>query len=340
MTATGVVAHRFLVRNNHFRIAGSANIEPTGLTQVNREELLSVFGQDIGRNIFFVPLGKRRRELEAIPWVQQATLMRVLPDRILVKVVERTPIAFVRMGDQVELADADGVLLPMSAARMSRHHYSFPVITGLDANPDGALDGASRRERMALYQRFVTALDSYRTHASEQVSEIDLSDAEDLRATLPFGGTDVLAHFGAGQFLHRYQMYQAHIAEWRARYSRLIGVDLRFDGEVPLEMAPAEPTKPDVAAKTPVSTISAAAAPAAVKATAQATTKARTKARIAVKSGAHTQRSKAFSSARDRHTTKLTHAVSKASTMSANRVKQKRLQAAGSRMESSGGAAR
>ena len=122
----------YLGRDGRFRIAGSSNIEATGLTEVSRKEMLPVFGEDIGRNIFFVPLSERRRELEEIPWVEHATVMRVLPDQIRVSLVERKPVAFVRQGNTIGLVDANGVLLSMPAATMAQHHYSFPVVTGID----------------------------------------------------------------------------------------------------------------------------------------------------------------------------------------------------------------
>lgn len=229
----GIVTRNFLVRDAHFRIPGASSIESSGLSEVNRTEVLPVFGEDIGRNIFFVPLGDRRKQLESIPWVQQATVMRYLPDRLSVSIVERTPVAFVRQGNQVELADADGVILQMPPAMMAQHHYSFPVVTGI--NPQ---DPASvRRARMAVYQRFVAELDQNSQHLTEQVSEIDVTDPEDLRAVMPEQGSDILAHFGYEQFLHRLEIYKAHIGEWRGRYPKLIGVDLRYNGEVPLEMA-------------------------------------------------------------------------------------------------------
>lgn len=234
MVSAAIVTRNFLVEDAHFRIAGAASIQSTGLSEVNRADVLPVFGEDIGRNIFFVPLKARRKELEAIPWVQQATVMRYLPNRLSVSIVERTPVAFVRVGSQIELADADGVLLTMSPAMMAQHHYSFPVITGLDAQDSAA----SRKARMAVYQRFLSELDKGGQHLTAQVSEIDLSDPEDLRATMPEEGSDILAHFGEDHFLDRWQVYKAHIAEWRSRYPRLIGVDLRYDGKIPLEMAP------------------------------------------------------------------------------------------------------
>jgi len=230
---TAIVVRHFLVRDPHFRIPGASSIQTSGLSEVNRAEILPVFGEDIGRNIFFVSLSARRKQLEAIPWVQQATVMRFLPDRLSVSIVERTPVAFVREGSQVELADADGVILSMPPLMMAQHHYSFPVITGINAKD--AL--ASRRARMALYQKFVAELDQNNQHRTEQVSEIDLSDPEDLRATMPEQGSDILAHFGDDHFLERLQIYKSHLSEWRGRYPKLIGVDLRYNGEVPLEMA-------------------------------------------------------------------------------------------------------
>ena len=236
LVATGVIVRQFLIRDPHFRISGVSSIQSSGLSEVNRAEVLPVFGEDIGRNILFVPLSERRKQLEAIPWVQQATVMRYLPDRLSVSILERTPVAFVRVGPQIELADADGVILSMPPVMMAQHHYSFPVIAGI--NPQDSL--AARRTRMAVYQRFIAELDQNNQHLTEQVSEIDLTDLEDLRATMPEQGSDILAHFGEGHFLERLRVYKSHIAEWRQRYPRLIGVDLRYSGEVPLEMAPGD----------------------------------------------------------------------------------------------------
>lgn len=227
------IAH-FLQRDPRFRIAGTGNIEAAGLAQVSRAELLPVFGEDIGKNIFFIHLSERRKQVEQIPWVQRATVMRLLPDQIHVSIVERTPIAFVRQGQRIGLVDADGVLLNMPAARMTQHHYSFPVVTGIDARDPQP----SRRARMALYQQLIKDLDSSGQRLSEQISEIDLTDPEDARVLMPEQGADILAHFGDQQFLTRYQRYKAHIGEWRQQYPRLAAVDLRYEQQVVLEMTP------------------------------------------------------------------------------------------------------
>jgi cell division protein FtsQ len=235
----GLAASAYLLkicldRDGRFRISGSGNIEAAGLTEVSRTEMLPVFGEDIGRNIFFVPLSERRKQLEEIPWVESATVMRILPNQIRVTVVERKPVAFARQGGQFGLVDANGVLLTMPAAMMAQHHYSFPVVTGIAASdPQQA-----RKARMAVYQRLLAELDSNGQQLSEQISEIDLSDPQDARVLMPEQGGDILAHFGDDRFLDRYQRYKAHIAEWRQQYPKLAAVDLRNEQQVVLEMAP------------------------------------------------------------------------------------------------------
>lgn len=230
----------FLERDSRFRVAGTSNIQATGLAQVNRAEMLPVFGEDVGRNIFFVPLAERRKQLEQIPWIEHATVMRLLPDQIRVSIVERKPVAFLRQGQQIGLVDSNGVLLTMPAAAMSQHHYSFPVVTGIDGrDPLG-----SRRNRMAVYQRLVGELDANGQHLSDQISEIDLTDPEDARVLMPEQGTDILAHFGEDHFLDRYQRYKAHISEWRQQYPKLAEVDLRYDQQVVLQMTPGTNSAP------------------------------------------------------------------------------------------------
>ncbi len=231
VTTAFVMAKHFLERDGRFRIAGSEDIQAAGLTEVSRAQMLPVFGGDIGRNIFFVPLGERRKQLEQIPWVERATVMRLLPDQIRVTVVERTPVAFTRNGQRIGLVDASGVLLNMSPATMAKHHYSFPVLTGIDPGDPVA----SRKARMALYIRLMSELDTGGKHNSEQISEIDLTDPEDARVLMPAQGGDILAHFGEDHFLERYLRYQAHIAEWRQMYPHLTSVDLRYDNQVVLD---------------------------------------------------------------------------------------------------------
>jgi cell division protein FtsQ len=205
-----------------------------GNSQLTRDDLLSVFGSDIGRNLFYVPLSQRRAELERFSWVEHATVMRVLPNQLRVSVTERTPIAFVQVHGKIALADAAGVILDMSPQEIAAKHFSFPVVSGI--NPDDPL--SVRGARMALYQRFLHELDGSGEKISAQLSEVDLSDPEDVRATVPANGTDLQLQFGQDDFLTRWRNYAAHVGQWRAQYPKLAAVDLRYEHEVVLKMTP------------------------------------------------------------------------------------------------------
>jgi cell division protein FtsQ len=229
----GIGIRNFFRDDPRFRIVSSSSIQIMGNSQVTRPELLSVFGSDLGRNVFFIPLGARRNSLEQLPWVEHAIVMRLLPDQLRVAIVERTPVAFVRHGNTIGLVDAHGVLLHLPPAVMAAKHYSFPVVSGIsDQDPLPV-----RAARMHLYQQFIHDLDSGGAKVSTQLSEVDISDAEDVWALLPAEGTDIQVHFGDSDFLARYRSYQQHLPEWRQQYPHLASVDMRYENQVVLDMA-------------------------------------------------------------------------------------------------------
>jgi cell division protein FtsQ len=224
----------FFLHDERFVLPSTASIEIAGNTHITREQLLDIFGDDLERNLFRISLADRRRQLEALPWVQRATVMRLLPDHLRIEITERTPVAFVRQGTQIGLVDATGVLLDMPPNVAGDPRYSFPVITGLNVSDPLS----TRAARMQLYTRFTSSLDSTGEKISVKLSEIDLSDPEDVKALIPEGWADILVHFGDTDFLARYQRFQQLLPEWRTQYPKLASVDMRYDRQVVLEMQP------------------------------------------------------------------------------------------------------
>ena len=209
-----------------FRIDSSDNLEVGGIQNVTRAQVMEVFGGDIGRNIFYVPLAERKKQLEEIPWVGSATVMRLLPNRIKVQVAERTPVAFVSIGSKVSLIDSSGVIMEMPPKAGKK--YSFPVIVGMeDSEPL-----STRAVRMKTYMRLVRDLDSSGAHYSQALSEVDLSDPDDVKATVSDPDGTVLIHLGDDQFMQRYKIYLAYVGQWRAQFAKLNSVDLRYYPQV------------------------------------------------------------------------------------------------------------
>ena len=216
--------YRYGTHSWRFRLESSDNISLEGLQNVSRSQVMDVFGGDLGRNVFFVPLDERKKQLEEIPWVESAAVSRLLPDRLTVYIRERTPIAFVQIGSRIGLIDARGMLMDMP--RNTR--YSFPVIRGV-----GEVEPlATRTARMKIYSRLVRELDTDGAHYSKDLSEIDLSDPEDVKVTTSDPAGAVLIHLGSEQFLERYKVYMAHVQEWRQQFHKLESVDLRYDRQI------------------------------------------------------------------------------------------------------------
>lgn len=224
-----------LLHDPRFTIATSSEIQIVGNQHLTRAQVLSVFGSDVERNIFKVPLAERRADLERLPWVQHATVMRLLPNTVRVAVTERVPVAFVRQGAQIGLVDAEGVLLDMPQDVAGDPKYSFPVLTGLAAEDPLSV----RAARMDVYRKFMAELDSgvgSGEKRSQSISEVDVSNPEDVKALIASGSTDILVHFGDEDFLARYAMFEQNLPQWKQQYPKLASVDTRYDHQVVLEM--------------------------------------------------------------------------------------------------------
>ena len=211
-------------RSWRFRVESSDNIEVTGTQSVTKAQIMELMGADIGRNIFFIPLAQQKAQLEQIPWVESASVMRFVPNRLKVEIHERTPVAFARVGPRMSLIDAGGTLLELTP----KHKYSFPVILGM--NPGEPL--STRAPRMKAYAEMVRELDSGGARYSQDLSEVDLSDLEDVKVRVNDPAGDVLVHLGSSDYLRRYKIYVTHAQGWRQQFQKLESVDLRYDNQI------------------------------------------------------------------------------------------------------------
>ncbi len=222
----GLGLYRYGKHSWRFRIESSDQIEVTGAQHVAHAQIMEVMGGDIGRNIFFVPLAQRKQQLEQIPWVESASVMRFVPNRLRIEIHERTPVAFARIGSHISLIDAGGTLMELAPG--GKHKYSFAVIAGMNAGEPLS----TRAARMKNYNDLARELDSSGARYSQELSEVDLTDPEDVKVLAADSNGEVLVHLGSGNYLQRYKTYVTHVQQWRQQFDKLESVDLRYDGQI------------------------------------------------------------------------------------------------------------
>jgi cell division protein FtsQ len=166
--------------------------------------------------------------------------MRFVPNRLNVEIHERTPVAFARVGPRISLIDAGGALMELPPKRK----YSFPVILGM--NPGEPL--STRAPRMKVYMELVRELDSGGASYSQDLSEVNLTDLEDVKVRVNDPAGDVLVHLGSSDYLRRYKTYAGHVQEWRQQFHDLESVDLRYDNQIVVNPDIQKPIKPSKAA--------------------------------------------------------------------------------------------
>src|SRR5580704_2394585 len=108
---------QFLIRDPRFALSGvdgdPGAIEIAGAAHASRSEIERVFAIDLGRSVYLLPLSDRREALREVDWVKDASIARLWPNRVVVSVHERKPVAFVTLGSsRFALIDDEGVILP------------------------------------------------------------------------------------------------------------------------------------------------------------------------------------------------------------------------------------
>jgi len=228
MTAA-VYGTQFLLYSPSMLLLRPDQIELNGNRVVSREAVLQQFVHDRNRSILRVPLEARRSQLEQIPWVESASVQRILPNRLRIELTERTPVAFARNGNELALIDAHGVILD----RPRGEHLHFPIVTGVSED----LPRDQREKRMQTYEEFLKDVDLVRGGSSDHVSEIDLSNPKDLRVVMTglASATDAQAvtiHFGSGEFTGKYKMLVDNFSQWQANAGRVQSIDLQYSRQV------------------------------------------------------------------------------------------------------------
>jgi cell division protein FtsQ len=198
----------------------SDSLKIQGLQYASRAKVQRVFAADFGHSVFAVPIEERRRRLLAIDWIEDASVLRIWPDRLSVQVRERVPVAFVFLRSGVLLIDGQGVLLDPPA----QAQFTFPVLSGVREDETDE----QRRERVRAMLRLQDDLG----YLAKDVSEVNVADTENIRIVAQVDHRAIELIIGDANYARRFQNFVSHYPEIRKRSPEVKTFDLRLDDRI------------------------------------------------------------------------------------------------------------
>lgn len=222
-----VVAHTLQV--SHLAVRGNHRLS-TG-------EVFALVDGLRGQNILTIRISEWQQRLLASPWVERATIRRVLPATLEITIHERAPMGIGRIGSSLYLIDASGVIVDEYGPAYA--DIDLPIIDGLSRAPaeGGSLIDPARTE---FAGRVIASLTT-RPELVKRVSQIDVTDLHDAVVILDDDTT--LLRLGDHDFVARVQQYLDLQPALRERLAGIDYVDLRFDERLyvrPVKALPAQ----------------------------------------------------------------------------------------------------
>ena len=104
-----------------FRIS---EIALAGEREVGRSEILVLAGITDRSSLLFLDAARTRTRLLANPWIADATVLKLYPDRLRIEIKERQPFALWQKDGRVALIAADGTVLETVVPPRSTPYHS------------------------------------------------------------------------------------------------------------------------------------------------------------------------------------------------------------------------
>jgi cell division protein FtsQ len=98
------------------------------MAHLDRQRLQSVVAEAVDGGFFSVDLQRIRQQLERLPWIESASVRRVWPDTLRVRVVEQVPLAY--WGDDALVSQRGEVFRPAKLPQLN----GLAVLAGADAD--------------------------------------------------------------------------------------------------------------------------------------------------------------------------------------------------------------
>lgn len=246
--------NRLVYENKAFAIE-EVDVQTDGVIAV--DQLRRWSGVHVGQNLLRLDLARVRRDLELVSLIQSVSVERVLPHLLRIRVIERSPIAQIKLlkpapsgGIEVGifLLDADGyVIVPLDphqqTAALNQGGNDLPVMTGLKG-PE--IQAGRKIESPQLLAALQLLVDFNRSpmQAIVDLKTLDLSSPEVVVVTTDQGSAITFGLADLDRQLRRWRQIFNHGQQINKAVATL---DLAVSNSVPvrwLEASALPPTGP------------------------------------------------------------------------------------------------
>jgi cell division protein FtsQ len=153
-----------------FRIA---SVTINGRKQLSQDEILAVGGVNGRSSLLFLDAAVVRDKLKANPWIADATVLKLYPDRLQIDITERSAFALWQQDGGMSVISEDGAVLE---PYVTRRFVSLPLVVGKGAD-------SRARDFLALLGRYpqVRAVTKAAVLVGERRWNLRLNDGLDVR---------------------------------------------------------------------------------------------------------------------------------------------------------------
>ena len=150
-----------------------ATVSLSGQRQVSREAIFAAAGVTDHSSLLFLDVADARARLEAIPWIAEATVRKLYPDRLQITVTEREAFALWQRQGKVAAIAADGTVL---SDKIEPRLAALPFVVG-----EGA--AVKARDFLAVLDKFPAIRDQVRAsiYVAERRWNLRLKNGIDVR---------------------------------------------------------------------------------------------------------------------------------------------------------------
>jgi cell division septal protein FtsQ len=237
---TKFAANRFFYDNPNFAIT-QIEVETDG--HLTRDQIVKLANIRSGQSVFAVNLQEIKRDLELDPLIERAEVGRELPNRIVILVTERVPLAMIcvqpvsasasRLRPIVFYVDKYGVVMQAYALKSPR---PLPALTGIRL-ADLRVGKPIQSPQVFAALDLIKQLEMSRVGIRLDVERIDLSRSDTITVVTRSGEAIAFDPDNISQGLRRLGLI---LADAERNGLALTTVDLTVQQNVPVTFRPAE----------------------------------------------------------------------------------------------------